>query len=452
MKSLARVWIGGWCLGLAAVPALAQTAALDELLKQVRQGSAQAAAVNKEREARFLRNKNEQVALQAKADGDLATAKTRADQVKGRFDANQKQIAELKRQLQTRAGDYTQVYAAVRQIAGDFRAVAADSLVSAQYPERLDFLEELSRRQELPAVSDLEKLWFVLQQEMTENGKVARFESEIVDDYGVRAQADVVRVGSFTAFTGDRFLALSPGGTQLVALTRQPGDAARDTVADFTESRVRAPVIIDPSRGTLLLIEGERPSLLERIEQGGVVGYVIICIGVAGLIIAVFQLLYLGFVGRRMRRQLQNTRLPSLDNPLGRVLATFRDDRSVGSDDPELLELRLSEAVLRETPALERAQSILRLFVAVAPLLGLLGTVTGMIVTFQTITVFGTGDPKLMADGISQALVTTVQGLCVAIPLLFISSLMSTRSRALVQVLDEQSAGLLARRMEAARA
>ncbi|MHA7835731.1 MAG: MotA/TolQ/ExbB proton channel family protein, partial [Algiphilus sp.] len=137
---------------------------------------------------------------------------------------------------------------------------------------------------------------------------------------------------------------------------------------------------------------------------------------------------------------------PSADNPLGRVLGVVSQEH--GREDAELLELHLSEAVVKETPRLERFQSLLKLFVAVAPLMGLLGTVTGMILTFQSITLFGTGDPKLMAGGISQALVTTVLGLCVAIPLLFLNSLLGARSRALVQTLDEESALVLAQRLE----
>ncbi|MFP5304715.1 MAG: MotA/TolQ/ExbB proton channel family protein [Gammaproteobacteria bacterium] len=437
----------------ACACAHAQGTGLDKLLEQVRESQSQSARINQEREQRFLRNKNEQAQLLQEAERDLAAAKARADAARSRFDAQQREIGALKTQLQQRAGDYIQVNAAVRQLAGEFRAAAADSLVTAQFPERMAFLETLAESRDLPSVAELEELWFTLQQQMTEGGKVVSFPAEIVDEEGARKNADVTRIGTFTAFADGRYLAVTGNGTQLMALPRQPAWRLRNVAAEFEESdEPVAPALIDPSRGSLLLIEGERPTLAERVRQGGLVGYVIIAIGVVGLLLALGQMTYLELVGRRVRAQLKNLNLPRTDNPLGRVLRVFGEDPAQRGDDPELLELRLSEAVLREMPPLERAQSILRLFAAAAPLLGLLGTVTGMIVTFQTITVFGTGDPKLMADGISQALVTTVEGLTVAVPLLFINALLATRARALVQILDEQSAGLLAQRLESQRA
>ena len=187
--------------------------------------------------------------------------------------------------------------------------------------------------------------------------------------------------------------------------------------------------------------------MLERIEQGGAVGYVIIVLGLVGLALALYQLWYLAVTERRMNQQLENINAPSNDNPLGRVLGCLKDDGV--SHDPEVLETRLSEAVLRELPKIERFQPFLRMVVAAGPLLGLVGTVTGMIITFQVITEVGAGDPKVMAGGISQAMIATVLGLLIAIPILFINSVLGARSRILVQVLDEQSAGLLARRLEA---
>jgi biopolymer transport protein ExbB len=139
---------------------------------------------------------------------------------------------------------------------------------------------------------------------------------------------------------------------------------------------------------------------------------------------------------------------PRADNPLGRVLRVYEENQSA---DVEKLGLKLDEAILKETPALERGIMLLKVLSVVAPLLGLLGTVTGMIKTFQAITLFGTGDPKLMAGGISEALVTTVLGLVTAIPLLLLHSVVSTRSKNLVQVLDEQSVGLVAERAEGHR-
>ena len=419
---------------------------MDELLKQIQQGSQEATKLNIEREQRFLRNKTEQAALLAKAEAEHAAANARANQAKARFAAGQTEIAELKKRLTDRVGDAGQMYAAIAQSAGEFRGQVAGSLVTAQFPERLAFLDRLAAGGEIPSVRDLEQMWFLYAQEAAESGRIARFQAEVVDALGEREKTEVLRVGLFTALDADGFLVMQPESGRLALLPRQPEGQA-GLARDFAEAREGLhPVLIDPSRGDLLRLMGERPTVMERVHQGGLVGYVIIAIGVLGAVLAVYQFVYLLLIGGRVRRQLANVLQPREDNPLGRVLSSLKHDVT---QDPEVLETRLSEAVLRETPRLERFQSLLRMIVAAGPLLGLLGTVIGMIITFQVITEVGAGDPKLMAGGISQAMVATVLGLIIAIPLLFVNSFLMARSRALTQILDEQAARLLAHVLEA---
>ncbi len=425
-----------------------QKTGMDELLKQIRDAAQQTTKLNQEREARFLKEKNEQQALLQKAQADLAAAEAKAARVRSQFDAGQAEITTMKQTLVSRIGDASAMYAGVKQTAGDFRVRAADSLVTAQVPERLELLARLEQATELPALNDLEQLWVTLAEEIAEGGRVARFKTEIVNDDGVRSEEDVVRVGMFTAFADDRLLTLDGVTGHLTLLDRQPGHEG--LLSDFSETTEGyAPVLVDPTRGELLRLYTLKPSLLERLNQGGMLGYIILLIGIVGAALAIYQLLFLIKTSRKVNAQLQNTRTPSSDNPLGRVLAVLKDETSA---DPEVLELHLSEAVLRETPSIERFQNLIRMIVAAGPLLGLLGTVIGMIITFQAILEAGTGDPRVMAGGISHAMVATVLGLGIAIPLLFINSLLATRSRALIQILDEQSAGLLARRLEGARA
>jgi biopolymer transport protein ExbB len=449
VSAITRWLLGATPLLFLAAAAQAQAPSakgMDELLRQIQQGSQAAARLNAEREQRFLRNKNEQAALLARAEADHAAANARANQAKARFAAGQTEIAELKKRLTERVGDAGQMYAAIAQSAGEFRGQIAGSLVTAQFPDRVAFLDRLAAGGEIPGVRDLEQMWFLYAQEAAESGRIARFEAEVVDALGEREKAEVVRVGLFTALAADGFLVLQPESGRLALLPRQPEGQAH-LARDFMEAREgRHPVLIDPSRGDLLRLMGERPTVMERIHQGGLVGYVIIAIGVLGAVLATWQFLYLLVVGARVRRQLSQVTQPREDNPLGRVLASLRHDTT---QDPEVLETRLSEAVLRETPRLERFQSLLRMIVAAGPLLCLLGTVIGMIITFQVITEVGAGDPKLMAGGISQAMVATVLGLIIAIPLLFVNSFLMARSRTLTQILDEQAAGLLAQRLEA---
>ncbi len=434
-----------------AVALPVQAASLDDLLKQVRESAQQTSQANKEREARFLRDKARQGELLAQAQGELARVEGTVNGVKSRFDANQAQIAALKTTLTARSGDYTQVYTAARQFSGDMRGVLADSYINAQYPKRLAVLDSIAKSPALPSINQLEALWFTLQQELVEQGRSARFTANVVDPQGVQKSTEVVRVGAFTAFAASDYLGIPKGGEELRALSRQPASSARGLASEFAAASSGVlPILIDPTRGGLLALQVDRPSFDERINSGGWPAYVILVVGAVGFSLAIFQLVYLLLVGRAVARQLQATRTPDVKNPLGRVLTVFKDD--VEKHDPEILELRLSEAVLRETPAIDRFQPLIRLVIAAGPLLGLLGTVSGMIQTFQVITEAGSGDPKLMAAGISVAMISTVLGLGIAIPLLFINAWLSSRSRAIVQILDEQSAGLLAERLEAQRA
>lgn len=421
---------------------------LDELLRQIREGSAQNAKINAEREQRFLKDRNEQQAQLAQAEAELRAAEARAAGVRSRYEANQKAIADLKQQLGAQSGELGQVYAAVRETAGQFRAAAADSFVSAQYPARLKQLDALADPNRLPSAAQLDEFWGLLMQEMVENGKVARFMAEVTAADGQTAQQPVVRVGTFSAVAGGNYLVAQPGGGLLVPERETQASGPASALAKAGPGAGDwLPVAIDPTRGNLLRLAALRPTIGERIEQGGLVGYVIIVLGCVGVALALYQFWYLAVIGARMRRQLGSIDAPTPDNPLGRVLSCLKDDSL--TQDPEVLETRLSEAVLRELPRIERFQPFLRMVVAAGPLLGLVGTVTGMIITFQVITEVGAGDPKVMAGGISQAMIATVLGLLIAIPILFINSVLGARSRILVQILDEQSAGLLARRLEA---
>ena len=155
----------------------------------------------------------------------------------------------------------------------------------------------------------------------------------------------------------------------------------------------------------------------------------------------------LAMIDKKVQQQL-NDEQPA-DNPLGRIMTIYRKNPDI---DTETLGLKLDEAILKEMPALHRGLGTLALLAAIAPLLGLLGTVTGIIETFQSITLFGTGDPRTISGGISQALVTTVMGLVTAIPLLLLHSFLSTKSNRLVHILDEKSASFVAQLAESHRA
>ncbi|HKJ76743.1 MAG TPA: MotA/TolQ/ExbB proton channel family protein, partial [Gammaproteobacteria bacterium] len=328
----------------------------------------------------------------------------------------------------------------------ELRAGLGESLVSAQFPDRTAVLAGLADGGSQPTIDELEGLWMGLLEAMNESGKVVSFEAPVVAADGAAEPRRVTRVGPFTAVSDGRFLRYLADQDRLAELPRQPANRHRE-LARGLESAQEGPVAmaVDPSGGAYLGLLVQTPDAVERVRQGGIIGYIILGLGVAGLLVVLERLAYLGFVGRRVHRQQADLTSPNTRNPLGRVLAVADDLKGT---DPETLEGKLDEAILRELPPLERGPGLIKLLAAVAPLLGLLGTVTGMIATFQSISLFGTGDPRLMADGISQALVTTMLGLTVAIPLLFLQTLVASRSKSLVQVLDEQGAALLAERLE----
>jgi biopolymer transport protein ExbB len=430
---------------------------LDELLEQTRQSRARQAEIHAAREREFLARREEQAKLLADARRARDEAEARSKALSAKFDANEVALAEQEERLTQRLGNLGELFGVVRQVAGDGSSIMYNSLLSAQFPKRDQFFSELGKAKDLPSIEELERLWFEIQREMTESGRVVRFPTTIVDADGKPAQAEVVRIGGFVAMSDGRYLNYLPSVGSLGVLARQPPsdlvEFARTLQAAGNASVPNGYVqaAVDPSRGVLLNMIVQRPTLEERIEKGEAVGYVIIAVGAIGALVALYQAIYLIWTRIAVARQLRRLDRPTTDNPLGRVLSAIEADPSTIEEDAEVVELRISEAVLREVPRLERFQSFLRLAVAAGPLLGLIGTVVGMIITFQSITESGSSDPRLMANGISQAMIATVLGLGIAVPLLFVNAGLSSMSRHLIQILDEQSTGLLAESLERSR-
>ncbi|HWK53869.1 MAG TPA: MotA/TolQ/ExbB proton channel family protein [Hyphomicrobiales bacterium] len=369
------------------------------------------------------------------------------------YSDNDLTITNLNGELRNKANGLGlgELFGQARQLANDAITGFQQSMIGAQYPEddRVQFLQTLSTTTRILTVDQLERLWLEIQQEMTASGEVAKWNGSVVLPGGATKTADIIRIGPFIAMSEGNYLTYRPELNLLSELPRQPpnefmSDAAR--LAAATSGYVLATA--DSTRGVMLNLYVERPTLEERIELGEEVGYVIIATGIAGGIAFLLQLLYLIKVRLAVARQIRRIDQPSKDNPLGRVLMVFKGDAKALEEETDVLELRLTEAVLKEIPPLERSQALLRLVVAAGPLLGLVGTVVGMIITFQSITESGSSDPKLMATGIGQAMIATVLGLGVAVPLLFGNALLTSLSRGIIQILDEQSAGLLAETLE----
>lgn len=422
----------------------AEAANLDELLEMVRQGRLSETQEHREREAVFIAQRDRQQQLLAAARQDRANEERRSTTLERRFQNNENQIATLTQRLKERMGSLSELFGVLQQVAGDTRGVFQGSLISIHYPDREAVLTNLIRMAsegtQLPSIKEIEGLWFEMQREMTESGKIVKLPYRVFSADGQTEEVQLIRVGDFNLVANGKYYTLE--GNQVRELQRQPVGRFTDTVEDLEEAAPGELITfgVDPSRGQLLSILVQAPSLMERIDQGKEVGYLIIIMGAIGILFVLERFFYLFTVTGKVRRQMQSD-TPSGNNPLGRILQIYHENRNV---DVETLELKLDEAILKETPALERFLTIIKIISAVAPLFGLLGTVIGMIATFQAITLFGAGDPKLMAGGISQALVTTVLGLSVAIPTLLLHSFVAGMSKRVIHILEEQSAGIIA--------
>ncbi|MES2605519.1 MAG: MotA/TolQ/ExbB proton channel family protein [Pseudomonadota bacterium] len=450
-----------------AAPAAAPAPAFPDLMPKVRAERTAEQNVAKERETRFRAEMEEQRKLNAKAQADRTAAEARTNRLDAQFAENETRIAELNELLTTNQGNLGELFGVTRQVAGDTLGILSASLVNTQLAasqtegqeNRIDFMRRMSASAELPSIVDLERIWIEMLEEMKNGGEVERYTAPVLQTDGTRVDTEVVRVGPFTAYGDNKYLVYLESEGALSTLSRQPSDAEMTDVAEeVTESTsgtgyLRA--VVDPSGavtgGAMLSLYVERPNWFERINNGEAVPYVIVGVGGLGILLAMFQYVYLIMAKVGVSAQLKNMSRPNKNNALGRLLLTVKgaDGHAADNELPEVVELRISEAVLREIPKLERFQSFLRLAVAAGPLLGLIGTVIGMILTFESITASGSSDPKLMADGIGQAMIATVLGLGIAIPLLFVNAGLVSLSKSVVNVLEEESTSLMANRLKA---
>lgn len=418
---------------------------LEQLLEITENDRQASGVINDQREQKFLAARDRQKFLLEQAVARLDQEEKRSVRLQKQFEENEKTLEDIQETLRIRIGNFGELFGVVRQVAGETIAIVKNSIVSLQFPNREKNLTGLAEARGIPSIEQMHDLRVELLREMSQSGQVQRFQKQVVLPGGSIVDAEIVRVGVFNAITENFFLQFVPDTQSLQVLARQPARRYQSMAKDlFALDAGYTTMAVDPSRGQILSLLIQAPGLAERINQGGLVGYFIIFIGLLGLALSLWRLLILRQDGQAINQQL-TTDIVSQDNALGRILSVHNEHDAM---DTESLELKIDEAILKEVPKLEKYHSIIKVFAAVAPLLGLLGTVVGMIVTFQALTLFGTGDPKLMAGGISQALVTTMLGLIVAIPLVFLHSVLTSWSGTLIEVLEEQSAGLIARHAE----
>lgn len=430
-------------------------ASLDDLLSLVEQGRRQDDKEFQDRLKEFRQRQAEQDRLLQEARNTKAQEEARSEQLDMTFDENEILITQVQSQLDDRLGSLRELFGVLQQVAGDARSTFEASLTNIEYPDRADFLTDFAAKMgqgsRLASIEEIERLWFELQREATELGKVKRIpNSRVVTADGEEVFEDIVRVGAFNLVADGKYLQHNTETNTVSELQRQPSESRFiNSTSALVDAQPGDPMVrfgVDVTRGQLLALLIRDPGLFswERAQQGGQVGYVIMVLGVIGILLALERFITLSIANSKVNAQLKRDK-PSDNNALGRVLMVYQKNPTA---DTETLELKLGEAILKETPSLQRGILFIKIISVVAPLLGLLGTVTGMIQTFQAITLYGAGDPTIMAGGISQALVTTVLGLVVAIPTVLLHTIVSGRSRRIIQILQEQSAGIVASQAE----
>ncbi|MDA0993873.1 MAG: MotA/TolQ/ExbB proton channel family protein [Proteobacteria bacterium] len=448
MKRIA-ILIASVFITVGAVQAQDNASTMDELLNQIQRGQARDNAEAQQREARFAQSRTEQQSMVNEARAERTRQERNSERLEALFNSNQEQIVLARGQLDERLGALKELFGVLQTVSGDAQGRFNTSLTNIQFPDREAFLAKLGAKMagasSLASIAEIEQLWAELQREVSESGKIVKLPFEITKADGEVVTTDIVRVGTFNLVFDGGYLRVTDSGT-VAELQRQPEQGRYTNSAGDMVNATSSPVTfgIDGTRGGILALLVESPTVMDRIHQGGIVGYCIIGLGIFGLLIAFVRWIGLSSAARKVSAQLKSD-TASTDNPLGRVLAAYEANTNA---DTETIELKLSEAALKEMPDLTKGLLFIKVISVVAPLMGLLGTVTGMIKTFQVITLFGAGDPKMMAGGISQALMTTVLGLVVAIPMVLIHTLVSGQSRKIINILQSQSAGIVATHSE----
>ena len=357
---------------------------IDILLDLVEENTLLRTKDDQERLNQFIRNRNQQQKLLNDARLLLKLEKDREANLTKNFEDNDARLSDLEEQLNLKIGTLGETFGVVRQISGDAKSNFSQSLTNLQFSNRIDFLADLAERKALPSVPELEKLWFTLLNEIYESGKVVKFESPVLDTSGDAAEQEVLRIGQFNAISDKKYLRFIPEQQVLEFLeSNPPGTRSSVRAISSLEKNGYAEFAIDPTRGSLLSLILQNPGFFERINQGGLVGYLILIILLFGLVMGGMRFRFLVSERRSIDEELSSGNLKS-GSPLHEINEIISDT----SLNQEKLENKI-EAVLSNTePVYEKNLSTVKLLAAVAPLLGLLGTVIGMIETFQAITLF----------------------------------------------------------------
>jgi biopolymer transport protein ExbB len=390
----------------------------------------------------------------------IAREKTHLSAQKKDFETLLAKEQKARLDLEEQQEDIKTLETVVRTSAKDADTMLHDSLVSPAFPERTKTLVPLLDADHFPGFEDIKNLLSLFMHEVDATGTNSRLKAEIVGPEGTKIEADILRVGAFTAVyrLADGhvgYLRTNTEGTGWIAVPGSLGNNIEEGLQRaFTAKSIDIP--LDISRGAALQGIGQQKDTTEWLRSGGLLVWPILFVGVVALLLALERMMVLG--RQKITPPKKMTEILTLAGThqweacleicatMSRVPALRVISRAIeaAGSTKDVLEATLEEAILREIPPMERFLATLNVLAAIAPLLGLLGTVTGMISTFQVITLYGTGDPRMMSGGISEALITTQLGLAVAIPIMIVHHFLQRRVENLIGDMEEKGTAFTA--------
>jgi len=405
---------------------------INELLELVKTNKSIFLNEDNKRLNSFITKVSDRQALLDDAKTKLANEIDRNINLEASFEQNEKTLAELEEKLEIKVGVLGELFGVTRQYAGELLAASENSVVFYEFPNRPEVLKDIGQ-EKVHNLDQLENLWISYFDEIVAGSEIKNFEATITSPNGENIVGEVTRYGLFSASYDGKFVKPVSSLDSFQLLAKQPEKTFTKTLSKHKRADEYTNLAIDPTRGFLLSLYLDKANWFERIAQGKSIGFVIIFIGFIGLAFSIFKIIRL----REYSNEVLNNKS---DNIPSQMESLIKDGTS-----RESKENIIDEFIINYSGKIEWGNNWVKFFAAVAPLLGLLGTVIGMIETFQAITLFGTGDPKQMAGGISQALVTTMLGLIVAAPLLGMYTYLSEKTESIVQVLEEKASYILSK-------
>ncbi|MEK9877954.1 MAG: energy transducer TonB, partial [Betaproteobacteria bacterium] len=262
-----------------------QAKSLAELLQLVKDGKVVNQRVNEQREREFIADKNRQQKAVNDAQNEQAREEARSERLEAQFEKNEQDIAAKQEILAKRLGSLRELFGVLQQVAGDTQGVLEGSIVSSELPGRGEWLgqfaQSMGKSSKLATIEEIERLWYELQREMTESSKVSKFNAEVIKLGGEKVTQEVTRIGSFNLVSNGEYVAYDIENQVIKELPKQPEARFVDSAAELeAASSGFVPFALDPTRGQLLALQIQVPTLEERVHQGGLPGYVIIGLGI----------------------------------------------------------------------------------------------------------------------------------------------------------------------------